>query len=376
MKNLIPLILLLALSMGLVHAQKNDDKHALIHVSFTPYLSTNGKDAKEYTNDFSFNILWGNSKNENALAFAGLANIIGNKANGVQLAGLANLIGEEANGLQFAGLANVIGGDARGIQFAGLANLSGTSSGVQFAGLANVAGVSANGLQFAGLANIASEGSGIQFAGIGNIANSYNGWQFAGIGNMAEDVSGSQFAGIINIAKNVKGVQVAGLINIAENSDYPIGLINLIKNGEKSIGISYNETGTASATFRSGGRVLYGIIGLGYNHKSPKTGLTLEGGFGAHWNISPQFRINNELRSSMVNVFNKDKVYHESLSILPAFKISPKIEIFAGPSLNFMHSNNMNNMDIFPNHHIWKNNDYTNPKRLYIGCSLGIHYIF
>ncbi len=60
-------------------AVANDNEpHSAVQVSFFPPLSTNGKHATLYTNDFSFNMLVGVSKNEQAFAFAGLTNIIGN----------------------------------------------------------------------------------------------------------------------------------------------------------------------------------------------------------------------------------------------------------------------------------------------------------
>jgi hypothetical protein len=79
-----------------------------------------------------------------------------------------------------------------------------------------------------------------------------------------------QIASLINIAENVTGVQIAGLVNVAENNDYPVDFVNLIKNGEKSIAVTYNEIGSLAVSFRSGGRVTYGITGCGYNMKGHK----------------------------------------------------------------------------------------------------------
>ena len=69
------------------------------------------------------------------------------------------------------------------------------------------------------------------------------------------------------MANDVKGVQWAGLLNIARNSDVPIGLINIIKNGEMGMAVTYDGIGNAVASFRSGGKYTYGILGIGYNHK-------------------------------------------------------------------------------------------------------------
>jgi hypothetical protein len=59
-------------------------------------------------------------------------------------------------------------------------------------------------------------------------------------------------AGVVNIARDVEGGQI-GVVNIARSNDYPVGLVNIIKEGEMAIGSGYNETGTASLNFRSDG---------------------------------------------------------------------------------------------------------------------------
>lgn len=243
------------------------------------------------------------------------------------------------------------------------------------------------GIAISGLTTIiTNDAKGFLFAGLGNIIkNDLSGVQFAGVMNIAKEVSGFQFAGVINKAKNVNGVQFAGIINIAENSDYPIGLINIIKNGEKSIAISYNETGSLMATFRSGGRVTYGIIGVGYNHKTSGRSYVTEAGFGIHINCLPWFRINNELKVACFGfsdnpfIVNDGKlnntVISTNYSLLPAFKISPHIELFGGPSLNYMNLGNTNKELDF-GHSIWKQSGSTRLQQIYVGYQVGIQYIF
>jgi hypothetical protein len=106
--------------------------------------------------------------------------------------------------------------------------------------------------------------------------------QIAGLGNRTGDVAGVQVAGLVNVARHVSGVQLAGIVNIAEDSDCPVGLINLIKNGRKGIGVTYSETGSTVVSFRSEGKITYGIVGTGYNHKAKGNSPVLEGGMGVH----------------------------------------------------------------------------------------------
>lgn len=155
-------------------------------------LSTNGTKASEYTNGTSVNLLIGVSKNEKYFTLAGFSNIISDTAKGVQIAGISNHIGKN--------------------------------------------------------------GKGLAFSGITNITSDYQGVQFAGLMNKAKDVKGVQFAGLLNIAKKVNGIQFATLINIAEKSDFPIGLINLIKKGEKGFATTYDVLGNMIISFRSGGK--------------------------------------------------------------------------------------------------------------------------
>jgi hypothetical protein len=338
-----------------VSAQNDQELHSTVQVSFFPPLNTNGNRAQLYTNDFSLNILVGVSKNERAFAAAGLANIIKNNARGAQFAGLGNVIGGDAKGAQFGGLGNTIGGDAEGAQFGGLGNvIGGDAESVQFGGLGNVVGGDFEGAQFAGLANV------------------------------ARDVDGAQFAGLFNVARDVDGVQVAGLVNIAEHSDYPIGLINIIRDGEMSIALGYNEIGTTALTFRSGGRVLYGILGLGYNHKAPsKKAASAIAGYGAHINILPWFRVNTEITTESLGIFTNDSpdIFKSGLAVLPAFRPVPGIEIFGGPSINYMQTKDSDMYRLFPWESIWQDLSTTGKRRglrqsVFLGWQAGVQFIF
>lgn len=299
------------------------DKHTTFHLSFVPPLSTNGIKAYEYSNGASFNLLAGISRNEENFSFAGLSNVITNDAKGFQFAGLSNFIGNNGKGVSFSGLANITKG-------------------------------------------------------------SYSGFQFAGIINIAKNVNGFQFAGLINKAKNVNGVQFAGIINIAENSDFPIGLINIIKNGEKGIAVTYNELGSTMVTFRSGGEVTYGIIGVGYNHKVSNRAYTVEAGFGAHINCLSWLRINNELKVASFGYSNNpliadsnltNPVFHVNYSLMPAFRISRHFELFGGPSINYINARNTDS-ELMSNHSIWKQSSSTRLQQIYVGYQVGVQYIF
>ncbi len=363
-------------------AQDGREYHSTVQVSFFPPLSTNGSRAGLYTNDFSFNILAGVSKNERAFAFAGLTNVIRGNATGFQFAGLANVTGGEGRAFQFAGLTNIVGGDHKGFQFSGIFNTAANTAGGQFGGLVNTT-KDMEGFQFAGLANLARDVKGFQFAGLANISGDVTGFQSGGLFNVAGDVTGFQFGGLFNVAKKVRGVQFAGLFNVAEESDYPIGIVNIIKEGEMGVAIGYNEIGTTSLTFRSGGRVLYGILGLGYNHRAPKKeSASIIGGYGAHIDILPWLRINNELTMEDIGIFSDgNDTFKAGYALLPAFRPVPCIEIFGGPSINFMQSAEETMFDLFPDNYIkrrtiTRRNGGKKLQQAFVGWQAGVQFIF
>lgn len=183
-------------------------------LSFLPKIGTNrGLDAK-VENDFSINILAGQSA----------------AVRGVELAGLGNFTKKRVRGVQAAGLFNLVKGSAAGIQLAGLFNQTAdTLSGVQAAGLVNSAGqIDGFAVQTAGLVNFSGKESafeGVQIGGVLNVANEINGVQVSGIVNKARRVRGHQI-GLFNSAKKMRGLQI-GLFNQSKDlRGLQIGLIN------------------------------------------------------------------------------------------------------------------------------------------------------
>lgn len=308
-------IMLFAFACNLVFAQTEENRKATFHLSFLSPLGTNGMYSSQTTNTASLNLLVGVSKNEEAFTLGGLSNLILNNAKGVQIAGLSNYVGCEGQGFQLAGLGNINKG-------------------------------------------------------------SFSGFQVGGLFNFAGNVNGVQIVGLVNIAKDVKGVQFAGIINIAENSDVPIGLINIIKNGEMGIAVTYDGIGNAVVSFRSGGKYTYGILGVGYNHKMKKDGLVAEGGFGAHIPIAKWFRINNELKVLIIQGNANDQIFNAGYSLLPAFRIGRHFELFGGVSINYMETKNMRAGNLFPNHSLWKGNKAAKLQQVYIGYQVGVQFIF
>jgi hypothetical protein len=294
-----------------VQAQTRPLKHSPVHVGLIYPLSTNGRQAAAYSNGFS-------------------------------LHAIAGVSGEET-GIALAGFALVVKDSAKGLLASGFMNSTGSSQGVNMAGFINVSGNA--------------------------------GTQIGGFMNMAKDVKGVQAAGFINIARKVSGVQIAGFINIADSSDYPIALINIIRHGEKSIGVSTDETFTSLVTFRSGGRKLYGIVGAGYNGRDNKDLYAWEGGIGAHFNIVNNFRLNMELVSMGLTDFRSGDYFRSTLRLLPALRLGHRVELFAGPSFNYLRSEKGRDAGLV-SHYLWSEKESSGLLHgLWFGATGGMNII-
>lgn len=316
------IIFLVQSSVITVDGQATEDH---CNVGLTYPISSNGARAKEYTNTFSLNALVGLSASEKGVSIAGFSNIIFGNASGVQVAGFSNHIYNQATGVEVAGFMNFIRNN---------------SSGVLVAGFGNICRRNANALQIAGFINKASD-------------------------------AGTQVAGFINIAKKVKGVQIAGFINVADSSDCPIGILNFIKNGEKTIDISTDETLTTLLSFRSGGHKLYGIAGIGYNNKGSRKLAAWEVGMGWHLPLADNFRLNTELVNIGLTDFKNGECFKSSLRVLPALRLTHRIEIFAGPSFNYLYSYKGQGADLIK-HYVWSDVKNEDLHGLYFGWTGGI----
>ncbi len=370
------------------------------HIGLTYPLSTNGANAGLYTNRVSIHALSGLSLNEEAFCASGIASVITQNAHGMVASGVVNVIGGNVSGLAAAGVYNYTGKNVHGVQAAGVLNMANTVSGIQAAGFANLATKGVHGAQLAGFANIADTAhaqisgfaniaheSNVQLGGFFNIADSaevqISGFlnvaekcdaQVAGFINVANEVKGTQVAGFINVAHKVTGVQLSGFINIADSSDCPIGIINIIGNGEQALGFTVNEIGTTLATFRSGGSKLYGIIGIGGNFADSYEAFAIQAGIGMHMPISRNFRFNSEVTVTSLSDrrFNTD--LRSSVKLLPALRLG-RFELFAGPTFSYTTTSDNQGLGRV-GYSLWSKDRYYQSQDLSIGFESGIQYHF
>ena len=315
-----------------------------VQMSLIPRLSTHGMMNSQIINHASINILGGYTAGVNGVEFGGLFNINRKNANYLQAAGLFNLVGGNSKGVQLAGISNRVLGNSTGFQAAGLFNETRNFEGFQLSGLYNK-------------------------------AESARGLQMAGLFNKSKGQTDTQVAGLFNIGGHVTGFQLSPLLNIADSSAYPIGLINIIKTGEKSIAIGYDELHMSTFTIRTGGTYSYGLIGLAYAIEDRTYNWALDAGLGLHLVNTRVFGLDTELMGRTSFGPTETTYNVVALKVFPSIKIRRHFKFFAGPSLNYIYRQNPEENHI-PGWVIEDNSNSIGTQAWYIGLSGGLQLVF
>ena len=317
--------------------------------------------------------LWNyTSLDTKGVMIGGLGNWVNSGFDGLQLGGLANIT-REARAIQVAGLTNISKG-LYGIQISGLTNISQDAYGLQLAGLTNIS-KDVYGLQVGGLKNIAQDTYGLQLAGLFNVSHDLYGMQLAGLFNCAKDVYGLQFAGLMNVAKRARGVQFAAILNVAEESDFPIGLINIIKQGDKGVAFTYDMLGNAVMSFRSGGKYAYGILGVGCNAQIEER-LVVEAGYGLQIPVCRWLDVNNEFKATTMGYNLGYTRNNFSYLLAPSLTLWRHCNLFAGASINYFMSDRASAATLLPNAGLWRKEGDRGIGQLYLGYQVGVQYVF
>lgn len=334
----------------------------MLNLGIWEKISTNGDNTKYYTNNISLNLVYGQSENISGFAFSGLYNRIESKAQGVVIAPFGYI--PKMDGLSIAGMQHIEYMD--GVQIGGFNSVNKALMGVQL--------------------------------GFGNSSVKATGAQIGFLGNETDTLAGVQI-GAVNQARTMRGMQI-GIINISDGNKYPIGLVNIVKNGEMNIALTFDDMQNMVTSFRSGGQYLYGIVGFGYNFNSPHTHFVFEGGFGAHIQLNNRFRVDTEIIASILTKirtsirfgeqseeekereeeirrnYDNKTLYRFVYRILPIYRFNNKFSIMAGPTLNYIQTSKMDNIALFPSHSLWKEYNSKTLKQLYIGWMAGVSYRF
>ncbi|SHM56073.1 hypothetical protein SAMN04488057_102147 [Cyclobacterium lianum] len=342
-----------------------------VQISLTPGLSTQGIFSSQMINNFSLNLLGGYTAGVEGIEAAGLFNLNQRMVSGMQTAGLFNLVGGGVSGFQAAGIFNNVYGRLSGFQVAGLVNLLGADlDGAQVAGLINRVSGKAP-VQVAGWANIAQSSDRVQVAGLYNLTKADAGIaQIAGLANRSGGGVSYQIAGLINRADTVTRLQL-GLINVASSSDYPMGLINIIGDGEQSIALGMDETSFSRLSLRTGGRKMYGLIATGILLQSPPE-YGLELGLGIHLMRKMRYSMDLEI---VERILINSPHRLSSLRFLQGYKQGKHLKFFAGPSLG-LHGGDTNNEVFRQGVQLIKWNRNSQTHSIQLGVAGGIQWVF
>jgi hypothetical protein len=324
MKNLKFIILtVLAIISSLVSAQEVDSIKTASQITIFYPLSSNGPQAKNISNNLSFNVLYGVNGGLDGFELGAIANVIKGEVKGCQIAGITNVVQGSALGVQIGGIANVVGDSLIGIQIAGISNVVPTHTiGAQISGISNFTKNEVVGAQISGVSNIASKSiQGTQITGISNIVNGkIEGAQISGIHNLVtEDATGAQVSGFYNqTLGTMRGAQVGlvnsahvlhgfqlGLINVADSSTgVSVGLLNLVKNGYHAIEFSANEVMYANMTIKLGTNQFYNIYQAGFQPESDNL-FGFGVGFGSKIRLANWLSFSGDLTFNHINELEK-----------------------------------------------------------------------
>ncbi|NND33210.1 MAG: hypothetical protein HKN76_11520 [Saprospiraceae bacterium] len=310
-------------------------------VSVLPLQPLGGRKSQKI-NHFSFNLLAGYTGGLEGIEIGAFANGIKRDVKGMQLAGFVNYVGGNVEGGQVAGFGNFNKGIIRGIQVAGMTNINEQADGVLIAGGFNLNRRISRGYQLAGFFNAGRNIAGGQVAGFLNVSMGNAYFQASGFCNVAENID-VQLSGLVNVAKEVRGFQI-GLINVADTvGEFSFGLLNLIKRGYNKIEFSVGDALYGNVAVKLGTRKFYNIFQVGTNFQRNllRNGYTwgYGYGFGFFQKISREFKLNPEV---LVSNVQEKKVIKPDLNLLSQLKLffhfteGSRVEVFAGPTANFM----------------------------------------
>jgi len=285
-------VLVFLLTINLFAQETDSLKARKAQVSFAYPVGSNGKSALNYSNNFSFNILYGLNGGLNGVEIGSLLNFNKGKVKGFQLSGIINYNTQKSSGILLSGISNICRDSSSGILVSGVLNYSKSNS------------------------------KGFQMATINIATNEYKGIQF----------------GVINFAKKLKGIQF-GVINLLENSEnaIPIGLFTIVKKGYYEFEITGGEALFANLNFKMGVEKFYTIYKVAFATFNNKPVYGFGVGFGRNISLTNKQKLSIDLSSNQIvynNKWNNDLNLLNKADFNYKYSITKKCSVLIGPSFN------------------------------------------
>jgi len=322
-KSNLVILLVLTISINLVAQENTSLQTRKAQITFAYPIGSNGIEAPNYSNNFSFNILYGLNGGVNSFELGSILNYNKGEVFGFQLAGISNLTTDNSKGFSLSGVANICNGETGGVGISGILNYSKQMSvGFQLSGVSNVCSDSTSGFFLSGVLNYSNQNS--------------KGFQMATINVTADKVTGFQL-GVVNYAKELNGIQL-GIVNILKDNGkgLPIGIFSLVKNGFFEFELTGGEVIYSNLNYKMGVERFYTIFKAGnstYNNPVYSYGI----GFGSNISISEKNKINIDLSGNSI-VYNNN--WDSDLNLLNKadfnykYRVTEKLSLLIGPSFN------------------------------------------
>lgn len=267
---------ILILSAHLYAQTSENTKSSKVQVTFAYPIGTNGTSSMEYSNNFSFNILYGLNGGVNGAEIGSILNYNRGQVKGLQLSGVSNICTESTNGLIISGVFNYSEKNSKGFQLS-TANFS---------------------------------------------ANEFNGLQL----------------GVFNHAKKLKGLQV-GVVNILGDgkNGIPVGIVSIVKNGHFEFELTGSEVIYSTLSYKMGIKSFYTVYNAGYSSYKNKPVYTFGIGFGGDIPLTEKQYVNINLTAN--NIVYNNKLTEEinllnKLDVNYKYKINKNLSLLIGPSVN------------------------------------------
>ena len=346
-----------------------DGESVLFGADFAPYAGTSSK-YPDRRRTLSFNFLAGYSR--------GL--------NGVELGVGANIESAFMCGVQVAAGANVVLGDVRGVQLAVSDVALGKLEGVQL-GVANYAKGDIEGVQLGVLSLGGGALEGAQVSVVNVLNGQVVGNQTAVVNLASGNIQGAQ-VGVVNVSGgSVEGVQVGatnvatgrvhgtqvGVVNYADVSDYPVGVVSVVRHGRTSVDGWATEAGIGMVGARHGGRVIHNVYGVGYR-VGETAAWSFALGLGGRAELAPKLHLDIEAMAYWIQrgqPFDQDAQIG-SLGASFGYALTPVFGLFAAPTLNVLVTNDKDLAGIAPGWATTLYDDPTTTVRAWPGATLGL----
>jgi hypothetical protein len=165
-----------------------------------------------------------------------------------------------------------------------------------------------------------------------------------------------------------------GVVNYADVSDYPVGVVSVVRHGRTSVDGWVTESGVGMAGVRHGGRVIHNVYGVGFHGPAPAA-WSFALGLGVRAELAPKLHVDFE---TIAYWLQRSRPFSEDAQIASvgasfAYALSPLFGIFGGPTFNVLVTPNKDFSDVGP---VWGSallhESSTVTVRAWPGAALGI----